>query len=97
MMLRSIGAVLRGGSFFYAGRGEVVRVFINEEIGGEVLSCWKLWPRAGLPSGAYAGSVKHAGFTSRLGWIVFLALAATIFRPAVLENNLLVRRRWNGL
>ena len=50
-----------------------------------------------LPSGAYAGSVKHAGFTSRLGWIVFLALAATIFRPAVLENNLLVRRRWNGL
>lgn len=47
MMLRGIGAVLRGGSFFYAGRGEVVRVFINEEIGGEVLSCWKLWPRAG--------------------------------------------------
>lgn len=42
MMLRSIGADLRGGSFFYAGRGEVVRVFINEEIGGEVLSCWKL-------------------------------------------------------
>lgn len=41
------GLTLGAAPFFYAGRGEVVRVFINEEIGGEVLSCWKLWPRAG--------------------------------------------------
>ena len=48
-MDRKTGAVSqkKAAPVFYAGRGEVVRVFINEEIGGEVLSCWKLWPRAG--------------------------------------------------
>lgn len=32
-----------------------------------------------LPSGAYAGSVKHAGFTSRLGWIVFFSVGSNDF------------------
>lgn len=37
---------MKDGSFLCQhGRGDT-RLFY-EEIGGEVLSCWKLWPRAG--------------------------------------------------
>lgn len=32
-----------------------------------------------LPSGAYAGSVKYAGFTSRLGWVVFFSVGSNDF------------------